>query len=79
MNSMRGISPAAGFPGHRTERKTGLRKPMLLIKKDCDGQDLVEYGLLIALVALGLIAALTNFQGAIGDVWQNISNNLAGN
>jgi Flp pilus assembly pilin Flp len=43
-----------------------------------DGQDLVEYCLLIALVALACVAALNNFQGVIANVWQTISNNLAG-
>ena len=42
----------------------------------CDGQDLVEYGLLIAVVALGAVAALSGFQNIIGNVWSMISNNL---
>jgi Flp pilus assembly pilin Flp len=43
-----------------------------------DGQDLVEYALLAAVVAVGAIAALSGFQGVIATVWQNISNNLSG-
>jgi Flp pilus assembly pilin Flp len=37
------------------------------------GQDLVEYGLLIAIVALGAVAALATFQTAIGTAWASIS------
>jgi Flp pilus assembly pilin Flp len=46
---------------------------------DCEGQDLVEYGLLVAIVALGSVAALYGFQNAIANVWTALSNNLAGN
>jgi pilus assembly protein Flp/PilA len=46
--------------------------------KDSEGQDLVEYGLLAAIVALGAVAALNNFQNVIKNVWTAISNNLAG-
>jgi pilus assembly protein Flp/PilA len=45
---------------------------------ECDGQDLVEYALLAAIVALGAIAALQGFQTVIGNVWTQISNNLSG-
>ena len=50
-----------------------------LFINDSDGQDLVEYALLVAVVAVGAIAALNGFQNAIGNVWTAISNNLAGN
>jgi Flp pilus assembly pilin Flp len=45
----------------------------------CEGQDLVEYAMLIAIVALGAVAALSSFQNVINNVWQSISNNLTGN
>jgi Flp pilus assembly pilin Flp len=44
---------------------------------DVDGQDLVEYALLAAVMALGAVAALTVFQGVIGAAWTAISNSLA--
>jgi pilus assembly protein Flp/PilA len=43
-----------------------------------DGQDLVEYALLAAIVAVGAIAALNGFQTVINNVWTMISNNLSG-
>jgi pilus assembly protein Flp/PilA len=45
---------------------------------ECDGQDMVEYAVLAAVVALGAVAALSGFQNIIGNVWTTISNNLAG-
>jgi Flp pilus assembly pilin Flp len=45
---------------------------------ECDGQDLVEYGLLVAVVALGAVAALSGFQNVITNVWTAIANNLSG-
>ena len=50
-----------------------------LLIDGCDGQDLAEYALLVAVVAVGAIAALNGFQNVIGNVWTAISNNLAGN
>jgi pilus assembly protein Flp/PilA len=46
--------------------------------EECDGQDMVEYALLAAIVALGAVVALTSFQGVIASVWTTISNNLSG-
>lgn len=46
-------------------------------RKEEDGQDLVEYALLAAVVALATVAALGNLKAAINSVWTAISNNLA--
>jgi len=40
------------------------------------GQGLVEYALIIALVAILLVGALTALNGKLGVVFTNISNNL---
>ena len=40
------------------------------------GQGLVEYVLIIALVAIGLIAIITVFRNAIGKIFQTISDTL---
>ncbi|MBV9503448.1 MAG: Flp family type IVb pilin [Acidobacteriia bacterium] len=45
--------------------------------KECDGQDMVEYGLLIAVVALACVAALTNFSTVINTIWTTLSNSLS--
>ena len=54
---------------------------LIMLKRlidECDGQDMVEYGLLAAVVALGAVAALNGFQNVINNVWTMISNNLSG-
>ncbi len=43
---------------------------------DESGQGLVEYALIIALVAIGLIAILTLFRNAIGNVFNATKNTL---
>ena len=43
---------------------------------DDAGQGLVEYALIIALVAIGLIAILTLFRNAIGNVFNATRNTL---
>jgi pilus assembly protein Flp/PilA len=42
-----------------------------------DGQDLVEYALLVAIVALGCVAALNAFSTAITSAWTAISTMLS--
>ncbi len=42
-----------------------------------EGQDLVEYALLVCLVALAAIAGVRNMAGAITTVFNNISSSLA--
>lgn len=50
-------------------------KTQSLINRE-DGQDLVEYALLIALVALGSVAAIGYVTTALKGVFTSISNNL---
>jgi pilus assembly protein Flp/PilA len=47
------------------------------LKNGEEGQDLVEYALLVALIALGCISATSNVATAINTVFQNISTTLA--
>jgi pilus assembly protein Flp/PilA len=44
--------------------------------QDESGQGLVEYALIIALVAIGLIAILVVFRNSIGRVFQESANRL---
>jgi Flp pilus assembly pilin Flp len=50
-----------------------------LFFSECDGQDLVEYALLVGIVAIGATVALQGFQNQIATVWQTISSTLSGN
>jgi pilus assembly protein Flp/PilA len=42
-----------------------------------DGQDLIEYALLAALIALGSTAAMSNIGTAISNVFNSVSSTLA--
>lgn len=42
-----------------------------------DGQDLVEYSLLLAFIALAAVALLQTASTSIKTLWQNISTSLA--
>lgn len=44
--------------------------------KDEEGQGLVEYALIIALVAIGLMAILVLFRNSIGNVFNESKNRL---
>ena len=46
--------------------------------RDEQGQDLVEYALLIAFIALACIIALQNLGGAINATYNSISSSLTG-
>jgi Flp pilus assembly pilin Flp len=41
-----------------------------------DGQDLVEYSLLLAFIALAAVALLSSVKGQITTLWSDISNAL---
>jgi pilus assembly protein Flp/PilA len=42
-----------------------------------EGQDLVEYGLIAALIAVATIAGMSKVAGAINSLFSNISSSLA--
>jgi Flp pilus assembly pilin Flp len=56
---------------------TGVQARVYELKNQ-DGQTLVEYALIIALVSVGLIAALTALRTSIEGVFTAIENALAG-
>lgn len=46
---------------------------------DESGQDLAEYGLLIAIIAIGVMAAVAFLGGALDGVWNRTGDGLQGN
>lgn len=46
------------------------------LREDESGQGLVEYVLIIALVAVGLVLALTVFRNRIGSTFDNVNSHL---
>ncbi len=45
--------------------------------KDTEGQDLVEYALLVAAIALGMIATIKGIANALNSLYESISAGLA--
>ena len=53
-----------------------MKKLMSWLKKEESGQGMVEYGLIIALVAIALIAGLGFLSGGIDGVFENVTGEL---
>ena len=53
-------------------------KVLLRLWKEEQGQDLVEYALLVVLIALGAVAAMHTLASAISDAFSNAGANMAG-
>lgn len=49
---------------------------MLAFVRNDDGQGLVEYALIIAIIAIAVILAMMFLRGQIQNVFSNIGNNL---
>jgi pilus assembly protein Flp/PilA len=47
------------------------------LKNGEEGQDLVEYGLLVSLIALSLISGISPIARAVNNVFSNVSSSLA--
>lgn len=45
--------------------------------KDTEGQDLIEYALLVATIALGMIVTMKGIASAISSLYESISAGLA--
>lgn len=45
--------------------------------KEEDGQDLVEYSLLLAFIALAAVAVLTAVKTSVGTIWNNVNKALS--
>ena len=56
---------------------TKLHEMLQRFTKDESGQGLVEYVLIIALVAIGLILALTVFRNRLGQTFDSVNGTLA--
>ena len=50
-------------------------KLLILLSKD-DGQDLIEYALVVALIALGATAGMSNLAGDINNAFTSVGNTL---
>jgi pilus assembly protein Flp/PilA len=55
-----------------------MKNSLALLLRDEQGQDLVEYALLIAFIALACIIGLQNLGTAINQTYNSISSSLSG-
>ena len=55
-----------------------MKKFVLRLLNDTEGQDLIEYALLAALIALAAITAMQNLGTAINTKFGNVSSSLTG-
>jgi pilus assembly protein Flp/PilA len=55
-----------------------MKNPIASFFRDEQGQDLVEYALLIAFIALACIIGLQQLGGAINQTYNSISSSLSG-
>jgi len=53
-----------------------LRQLLLLAFRDTEGQDLVEYALVVALIAFGAVAAMQGLATEINTAFNTVSNDL---
>jgi pilus assembly protein Flp/PilA len=56
---------------NKTQETGKMKNLFRKLWKDEEGQDLVEYALLVVLVALGAVAAMTNLASGISDAFSN--------
>jgi len=50
--------------------------PVLMFFREDEGQGLVEYALIIAVIAIAVIVAMIFLRGQITNIFSNIGNNL---
>lgn len=54
-----------------------MRSPLVRLWKDQSGQDLVEYVLLLLLIALMLVASTKSLSQAIGNAFRTVTNTVS--
>jgi pilus assembly protein Flp/PilA len=62
---------------HQQQGRFAMIKLLDRLWQEEEGQDLVEYGLLLVLVALGAIAAMGSLASAVSNAFGNASSNLS--
>jgi pilus assembly protein Flp/PilA len=65
---------SAGAQPAKHGRKEGLE--VLAFFRDDEGQGLVEYALIIAVIAIAVIVAMIFLRGQLQNIFSNIGNNL---
>jgi Flp pilus assembly pilin Flp len=55
-----------------------LMNRLRALVREASGQDLIEYGLLAALIAVGLVAAITASGGSVNQLWTVVEAMITG-
>jgi Flp pilus assembly pilin Flp len=58
------------------EKKLMINTILHALWNEEEGQDMVEYALLLAFVALAAVSLLSTVKGSISTIWQSVSTNL---
>jgi pilus assembly protein Flp/PilA len=61
---------------HPQRKEGGSREVLQQFIRDEEGQGLVEYALIIAVIAIAVIIAMIFLRGQIQNIFSNIGNNL---
>src|SRR6266540_4036572 len=69
-------APCTSFRCPRPIRGDAMKAALQALSREDTGQGLVEYALIIALVAVGLIAILLVLRNSIGNVFNNAATQL---
>ena len=70
-------SPEEGTQaGSQRLRRKGVSLNLMQFFREDDGQGLVEYALIIAVIAIAVIVAMIFLRGQIQNIFSNIGNNL---
>jgi pilus assembly protein Flp/PilA len=71
---MDGLSADGGFP--QGERESAMKNLLVRFVREEEGQDLIEYALLAAFIALAAVVAIQNLGKSINTVYTKISTTL---
>ena len=58
------------------KEETPMKNALMKLWKDDEGQDLVEYALLVVLISLAAVLAMNNLASGISDAFSNAAANL---
>lgn len=53
-----------------------MRRLLLTLLNDTDGQDLIEYALLAGLISLAAVTAVLNVGGGVNTVWGGVDTQM---
>jgi len=70
------VPPEGAIHAVPTFRRKGVSLDLMQFFREDDGQGLVEYALIIAVIAIAVIVAMIFLRGQIQNIFSNIGNNL---